>query len=404
MSAGVNNYPKPAVPLSPVLSWYSTHISKPGNYTSNILDCKFKLQLTSGRAAILMALEDTGVNSGDEVLLPSFHCESMVAPVRWLGATPVFYRINSDSSIDVDDIESKISANTKAIIVTHYFGFLQNLSPVVELCRGKNIKTIEDCAHAFFGSRDGKTVGSQGDYAIASSMKFFPVLDGGVLASNTIDISSIELKSSPWAFELKSLINSIEISIRYRRLGIPGRLISVLMGVKDYLWSGIKNLRGRDIVTVSTPSSSQGGQELDEEWLKKRASLASRQIVAYSDTRRIVDLRRANYLRLDDAFRNLPGCHPLHTSLPSNCVPLVYPLYVENAKTLFPILKRKAIPIWRFGEFLDRGVTTGVCQNSVNLSAHVFQFPCHQELQDSEIRWIIDSVVKVITESDQGTI
>jgi len=400
MDISINNYPRPVVPLSPILSWHSVNLGKSREKIASVQDCRYTLRLTSGRAAIALAMKHAGVSQGHEVLVPAFHCESMVAPIRWLGATPVFYRVHPNTSIDIVDIGEKITGNTKAIIITHYFGFLQDLSSAIELCTTKNVQLIEDCAHAFFGSVKGKTVGAQGDYAIASSMKFFPVLDGGLLASNTLDIRSLELQRTPLAFQMKSLVNSIENSISYGRFGVFGKMTAMLLRIKEHLWSSSKELFGSEKQSISTPSSSEGGQELDVEWINRRSSLASRQILAHSDKQRICKLRRANYQRLDEAFRLLPGCHPLHSMLPDNCIPLVYPLYVENAEKIFPLIKQQGIPIWRFGEYLDEAVTDDVCINSVKLSAHIFQFPCHQELLKPEIEWIIESVVKIITSAD----
>lgn len=398
-----NNYPTPAVPLSPVLSWDTATIRAHREKPASILNCKYKLPLTSGRAAIALALEHAAVADGDEVLVPAYHCESMVAPVRWRGAKPVFYRIKDDASADIADIERKITDRTKAIIITHYFGFLQNLPPIVDLCHSHAVKVIEDCAHTFFGSTDGKPVGSQGDYAIASSMKFFPVLDGGLLASNTLDVTSIKLQATPLSFQLKSLLNSIESSVGYKRLGVAGKLIAWVMHAKDYLWGSAKKLMGVNGQRIDTPSSSEGGQNLDDAWIRRQASSTSSLIVSRSDANRICQTRRANYQRLHAAFSQLPECHALHANLAEGIVPLVYPLYVEKADLLFDTLKKRAVPIWRFGEYLDSAVTRELCENSVKLSSHIFQFPCHQELQEREIAWIIDTVTSVFSSYYQRT-
>ena len=98
-------------------------------------------------------------------------------------------------------------------------------------------------------------------------------------------------------------------------------------------------------------------------------------------------------MHLHNALSKLSGCHPLHAELPLNCAPLVYPLYVDNPDQLFHMLKLQGVPIWRFGEFLDPSVTPQTCANSQQLSKHVLQFPCHQELKQSEINWLVDRVV-----------
>ena len=59
---------------------------------------------------------------------------------------------------------------------------------------------LEDCAHAFFGEYENRPLGSFGDYAIASTMKFFPTSEGGCLVSSHHSITSLHLKSAGIAF------------------------------------------------------------------------------------------------------------------------------------------------------------------------------------------------------------
>ena len=73
--------------------------------------------VTSGRIAIALALRQMGIGPGDAVLVPSFHCASMIEPVTWSGATPVFYRINADTSVDLDDIAAKLDGTSKVLMV-----------------------------------------------------------------------------------------------------------------------------------------------------------------------------------------------------------------------------------------------------------------------------------------------
>ena len=98
------NYPVPAAPISPVLSLQS-FVGKREATIPSILDLPNKRFVTSGRAAIVLALKHAGINGYHQVLIPAYHCESMVAPVRHIGATPVFYKINSDTSVNLGSCE-----------------------------------------------------------------------------------------------------------------------------------------------------------------------------------------------------------------------------------------------------------------------------------------------------------
>lgn len=388
-----SGYPAPAAPISPVISFDTfSRARQPDRTAHSILDISNILHTTSGRAAITLALEHIRTKPGDEILLPAYHCESMVSPVKYLGAAPKFYRINKDTLLDLNSCRELLSPKTRAIIITHYFGFPQNLGEIRSFCNQHNIVMIEDCAHAFFGKHQGVNIGSAGDYAVASTMKFFPVYDGGLLASNNHDLSGINLFPPPRAFEFKSILTTLERAITYDRLGLAGKLLGLLMQAKDCLWRQLKKIKSRNRHAANTPASADGGFGLDPQWIYIRASKATQFIIKRSNKSRIASQRRKYYNAYVDALANVPGCRPLHPELPKDVVPLIFPVYVENVETIFDNLKKNAVPIWRFGEFLDDAVTRELCPVSYDYSKSVLQFPCHQEMSSSEVEWIIDQI------------
>lgn len=391
-----HNYPDPEAPVSPIFSSHSCNLKKQPAPSNSILALKHKIYVSSGRAAICLALEDAGIKEGDCVLVPAFHCESMISPVKWCKATPVFYRVKGDTSLDLDDIRRRITPSTKAIIATHYFGFLQDLNELRKVCDQNNIVLIEDCAHAFYGNRHGHNVGEWGDYAVASSMKFFPVYDGGILASNRHPLTTVNTTPPPKLFGIKSIINTLERSVRFQRLGLLGKLFNVALNLKGWLWNTLKSLSSNNHSEISGPGSSDGGYALDENWIHKESTSASRSIILHSDFELNQAIRRKNYQVLESAIKDLPGVKPLYEHLPENVVPLIFPAYIEDPSTFFPLMKNAGIPIWRFGEYLDPKIDNKICSNSTKLSSHVFQFPCHQELTQKELEWMLNTIERIL--------
>jgi len=386
-------YPYPKIPLSPILSENMFTRAASARQVDSILSNSNVRMVTSGRAAIALALEDAGIIAGDEVLVPAFHCESMISPVRWREATPVFFRVLADAQVDLEDLFSKLTGNTKAVLVTHYFGVLQNLEPIRKFCDLHGLVLIEDCAHAFFGNRDGLPVGTVGDYAIASSMKFFPNFDGGVLASSTRDLSVIKLQPHTWSFQLQSFFNITEKAISFKRFGLLGRTVNLAIICKDLLWKAAKGLMSSNRKQQFAPPSSEGGFGLEEsQWIHKVMSLASSKVIDLANYQQISEARTSHYAMIDRRLRGLPGAKPFYDHLPQGTVPLVYPLYVENLDEVFHHMKMAGVPIWRFGELLDPAINADVCSISVHLSEHVIQFPCHQSLRLSEIEWMLDQI------------
>ena len=93
--------PASPIPLRPVLSTASfLHRGHPA--VRSIVDAGPARLVTSGRVAIALALREMTVGAGDEVLVPAYHCASMIEPVIWSGAQPVFYRILRNTEIDLE--------------------------------------------------------------------------------------------------------------------------------------------------------------------------------------------------------------------------------------------------------------------------------------------------------------
>jgi perosamine synthetase len=385
------DYPRSRLPVSPALS-LASFLRMSGPPAPSILDAKEVRFVTSGRIAIALALKQMGVGPGDTVLVPSYHCASMIEPVVWAGATPLFYRIRPDTSVDLDDIALKASGTrVKALMATNYYGFHQPLPALRAFCDEHGIQLLEDCAHSFLGQHAGRPLGSWGDYAIASSMKFFPVYEGGCLASSRHRLDGVALQSAGAGFEAKVLLNSVENGFAYGRLPVLRALLALPMAAKNALWGVIKARRQGDAPALA-PGSSDGGFGFDPAWLSKRSSLYSRLMLRLVSRRRMGELRRRNYRRLYDALSALPGCRPLFPALPDGVYPWVFPLLCDEPLALFRQLKGAGVPVIRFGEYLWPGVDATVCENSVNLSRRVLQFPCHQELRDDEIEWMIGQV------------
>lgn len=389
-AAAVPAWPPAQLPTGPVLSLASfRHSGAPP--VPSILDAPQQRYVTSGRVAIALALRQAGVQAGDKVLVPAYHCASMIEPVIWAGATPVFYRIQADTAVDLDDLAAKADARCKLLLATNYFGFPQDLPALRAFCDARGLQLLEDCAHAFLGSVGGRPLGSWGDYAIASSMKFFPLYEGGCLVSARHPLDQVQLHSAGAGFEVKSLLNTLEGGFRYGRMPLLRVLSWAPLQLKSLLWRLLKARRTADAAPLA-PGSSDGGFSFDPRWLDKRSALASRLMLRLVSRRRMGALRRRHYLKLQQALGQLPGCQPLHASLPDGVYPWVFPLRVEQPQALFRSLKARGVPVVRFGEFLWPGVDASVCANSVTLSRQVLQLPCHQELREQELDWMIAQV------------
>jgi perosamine synthetase len=392
-------YPRARLPVKPVLSGATFRRGR-GHAMPCVLDAGPARFVTSGRVAISLALREAGIGPGDVVLVPAYHCASMIEPVICSGATPVFYRIHPDTTVNLDDIAAKLDGRVKMLMATNYFGFPQPLERLRSFCDAHAILLLEDCAHSFLGSYGGLPLGSYGDYAIASSMKFFPIYEGGCLVSARHTLDRVRLRSAGLAFEAKVAFNSVEEGLEYGRLPLLGAVVRLPLWLKDVLWRKIK-ARRQDGVPPLAPGSSDGGFDYDPAWMLTRTSRFARLIMRLVSRRRMGMMRRRNYLRIAQALHGMPGCRPLFPHLPDGVCPWVFPLLTEEPERVFHALKQAEVPVIRFGEYLWPGVDATVCGNSVELSRRVQQFPCHQELSERELTWMIGQIQRVL-QAQQG--
>lgn len=387
------DFPKPRIPTSPVLSFTSFSGDK-HQHVLSVLDAGRVEFVTSGTIAIALSLQQMKIGKNDKVLLPAYHCIAMVEPVVWANATPVFYKINADTSVDLDDIRTRLDSSTKLLLITHYFGFHQDLSKLRIFCDEHNILMLEDCAHAFFGEHEGRPLGSFGDYAIASTMKFFPTSEGGCLVSSHHPITSLQLESAGIAFEVKAALDALERGFEYGRMGLLHKIMYLPIYLKNLIRGFVKK-RVQSEENDSEPDFSEKEFEIEEAWLNKASSFFSQYLTRRMSQTRIVVSRRKNYTILLEALSGLSGCRPLFNKLPDGVVPYVFPLFVEEPEKFFKPLKNHGVPVIRFGEFLWRGMDMDTCPVSTSLSKRVFQFPCHQELTPAELNWMIKEIKEI---------
>lgn len=146
----------------------------------------------SGTAALHTALHALGIGPGDEVLVPSMTFVASAASILMVGAKPVFMDSTSleDFSLNPDEINNKITARTKAIIVVHYGGYSADMRRIMSLARKYQLKVIEDVAHGPFISTSDGTLGTLGDIGCFSffATKNLTTAEGGMIVSNDENI------------------------------------------------------------------------------------------------------------------------------------------------------------------------------------------------------------------------
>lgn len=120
------------------------------------------LAVTSGTAALRVALAALGIGPGDEVITQSFTFVATVEAIIEAGATPVCAEIDDTFNLDPVDLERRITKRTKAVIAVHMLGTPARLPEILALCRKHNVALLEDAAWGCGGNLEGKPLGTWG--------------------------------------------------------------------------------------------------------------------------------------------------------------------------------------------------------------------------------------------------
>ncbi len=122
----------------------------------------------SGRAALELGLRATGVGAGDEVIVPTFCCASIVPPIVAVEAVPVLADVGKDLTLTSETVEAAITSRTRAVVVAHLFGNPAPIRAIEVLCRERGLILIDDAAQALGARLKGRLLGTFGDAGIVS--------------------------------------------------------------------------------------------------------------------------------------------------------------------------------------------------------------------------------------------
>lgn len=176
-----------------------TEVIKSGYLAQGEISKKFEEELSAfitspggvvtstGTLALHLALLSIDIQPGDEVIIPSYACRSVLNAVQYCAAAPILCDVNLDDyNICFEEVKKKISSKTKAIIVVHMFGCPAEIDKFKEL----GLYLIEDCAHSIGANYKGKKVGSWGDLSIFSfeGTKMIITGEGGMVLANSKEL------------------------------------------------------------------------------------------------------------------------------------------------------------------------------------------------------------------------
>lgn len=389
------------IPRLPVFGW-NTIASDRSPSLPSVLDIHNLVWTSSGRSAIIFALREMGLVPGDRVLVPTYHCPTMVAPIVAAGAKPLFYPISNSGSPQLDRIASLDLGAVRGMIVAHYFGLPQPMRSIREFCDQRGISLIEDCAHSMFGTTDGQAVGTWGDYAIASLTKFFPVMEGGCLASARHRLHEGPVRARSLGDELINIGNVLETAVRFQRLPGVNAGLAALFSVKDkFRHRGGDEAKFLPGIPDKKPDVARDclADFAEDSLMWSKSHHGTRWLCMHANWARIIAVRRRNYQRLARQLSDTTGVHPLVSVLPEGCAPYVFPLLVDEPERYYQRFRSSGVPVfrwdWRWPDIPEEEWDVGT-----QWSQHVFQIGCHQNISVAEIDAIVSTIKVLLRDQD----
>lgn len=332
---------------------------------------KYAVAVSNCTTALHLSLIVAGIGSGDEVICPSMSYIATANAIKYVGAIPVFAEVQPETyNLDPSDVEKRITDNTKAILVVHQIGMPADIDAFKELCQKYNLKLIEDAACAAGSAYKGKKIGSHSELVCFSfhPRKVISTGDGGMITTNREDY-----------YNRLKLLRQHGMSVNDRVRHESSKVI-----FEDHVELGY-NYRMTDI------QAAVGIKQLEKlDW--------------------IVEERRKVAIAYHEAFKDVDFIR----------LPLEQEGYYTNYQS-YSLYLKKNCQISRntlMQELLDRGIASrrGVMNAhretayksshghislpvSEDLQDNSIILPLYCPMKDSEIKYVIDTVLKVLMSS-----
>lgn len=305
--------------------------------------------VSSGTAALHLALLALEIGQGDEVIVPSLTFIATAAAVSYVGATPRFVDVCLETwTMDPESLEKAITKKTRAIVVVHLHGLMSDMPRIMEIANQHKLWVVEDAAQAHLASLDGRSPGQFGALACYS---FYPgknlgaLGEGGAVATNDESLAMKIRLLRNWGAKNKYLHEVLGYNYRLESLQ------AAFLGVK---------------------------LNLLEEWTQDRETIASKYCAGIASTELSIQ-------QFDAKFR-----HVRH----------IFAVAVPNRKLFVEEFERAGIgygfhypiPLHRQPAYKHLARETPPLPNSERLSNELLSLPMFPGLTDCEINRVLEVV------------
>ncbi len=333
--------------------------------------------LSSAASALEIIAVLLNLKKNDEVIIPAHtYCASAI-PFARNGAKIIWADINFKSrTIDLEDFKKKITKKTKAVIIVHLYGYAVDFRKIINFCKKKNIKIIEDCAQALGAEINNTKVGTLGDFSCYSfhAQKNISTLgEGGMLF----------VKDQNLAKKVPGLRHNGHCNFKFKRKHYwkpaMGNVDSDIDGQWPFKFTlsevqcgaGIKMLKKLDSLNNLRVKRAQ-------KIIKKLSKFEELRFFNPSGKRRHVYHLLSAYYKPNNKINRDDLISLLYNKYDIQCVIQYYPLY-------------------KYDLFKKNGFGKAKCPNTEKFYNNMISFPFHIWMSNKEINYLISSISKSLS-------
>jgi dTDP-4-amino-4,6-dideoxygalactose transaminase len=372
----------PSLPtLDPTLLAPSLAPARPPLYPLDRLDSPSTQLFYLARAGVYHTIKHWLAGAPGVVVMPAYHHGVEVEAVRAAGARVVFYRVDRDMRVDLDDLRKKAQGpDVRAVYVTHFVGFAQPIVEARTIARERGVPLFEDCALALFSrAPDGTPLGSFGDASCFCLYKTLPVPHGGLLVAPHVPVA--EVAAPPL---LSTLHHTAGLALAHLELHSS----SLGRAIRQAARSASHATVDKAVATVKT-----GTMHLDPHDLELGASRLVERLLPRFDHEMVVVRRRRNFQRLANALDGV--LEVVGAPLPPGACPLFLPVRITDRDKRDVMHALHAVGI----DAIDFWGPTGDVEEFPEVAAlrrEILELPCHQSLDDDAIDLVAHAVKQVV--------
>lgn len=265
------------------------------------------IKVALARTALKLGLTELNAKPGQIILVPNYCCDVVLHPLSELKLRVETYKLKSDLTPDWDYLNAIDTQNVFGLMMIHYFGQPQNVEKFYNYCQFNKIKLIEDNAHGFGGSYNGRHLGEFGDIGISSPRKILGTPQGGLLF-----LRKVSRKTN-----LKASLRTP--AFHYQVLNLSKLLISRFWPIYNYLI--VRKLRKynfSDPYAFKEKMRPHHRFSVFENFFLKRAKIEE------------IAILRRQYWKEWHEYLTKRGLRPVFSKLDESSCPWAIPFYCNN--------------------------------------------------------------------------